>query len=199
MTKDGNGFYYVLDDGKKISKYSPNFGYMMDFNHLFSNAASVTSDISKNTIYVLEKGLNMISIFSSDGKLSSQFGGNGTGNGKFISPVSIGFSVVDKTISILDDKKLNIQIFSSSGDFLSQFGGQGSSNGQFLNPSSISYSGNGNLLVSDSGKNNVQIFSIPNYSYIDSFPIVSPSHLSNYYNSCSCFILSDNLITRLDS
>jgi hypothetical protein len=58
--------------------------------------------------------------------------------------------------------------FDSSGNFLLKFGSNGSGDGEFSYPVGISVDSNGNVLVADSDKKNIQRFT-PNGEYIESF------------------------------
>ena len=139
-------------------------------------------------------------VFNNIGTFSYKFGGNGTNNGEFLSPISIKYSLERNEVFVLDNGKCNLQFFNVSGFFVGSFGSKGSQNGMFLFPSSFSFGDNGVIFVSDLKKNNVQIFS-NDFSFLNSFGISFPFFVSSVVkeNSCSLFVLSENLVTQYSS
>ncbi len=109
-------------------------------------------------IYVADTDNDRISIFKTNGDFVSAFGSSGTESGKFDQPSDIAYW--NKFLFVCDLGNNRIQIFTKTGDFILSFGSSGTSPGQFSSPRAISIDLNGNVYVSDTGNDRIQVFKI---------------------------------------
>jgi len=121
----------------------------------FKNPRAIAVD-SMNNIYVVDSGNSQIKKFDSAGKLLLSWGSLGSGNGQFKNPS--GILIDQKYVYIADTGNARIQKFDKNGNFVLTWGTYGDGRELLHAPVALAEDRNGDLFVSDSGKNKIQIF-----------------------------------------
>lgn len=127
--------------------------------------------VKNGKVYFSATGRYEVWVFNADGTNAFKFGGYGNGSGEFLGISGIAVDSNDN-IYVYDHGNYRIQKFDSSGDYISQFGTQGSGDGELntgndQNGIAISPA-NGNIYVTDSGNQRIQVFS-PSGTYLSQF------------------------------
>lgn len=127
-------------------------------------------------VWVTDWGKNKVVEFTGTGQLVREFGSEGSGNGEFRHPD--GISIDSKgDVFVGDQNNERVQEFNQGGEFIGKFGSSGSGSGKFNlgYPIGITTEANGNILVTDTGNNRIELWSSANYAtagqptYISSF------------------------------
>ena len=129
--------------------------FVSTFGSDFLNPTGITID-SNGDIYVVDSGNSKIKKFDSNGKLLLSWGSAGSGNGQFVHPDGIVVGV--NYVYIADTGNARIQIFDKNGTFVYAWGGYGDTPGMFHTPTAMVFDKNGELFVTDSGRDTIQIF-----------------------------------------
>jgi sugar lactone lactonase YvrE len=124
-------------------------------NASFKNPRAIAVD-SMDDIFVADSGNSQIKKFDPDGKLLLSWGTYGSGNGQFKNPS--GILTDQKYVYIVDTGNSRIQKFDKNGNFVLTWGTYGDGRGLFHTPVALAEDRNGDLFVSDSGTNKIQIF-----------------------------------------
>jgi tripartite motif-containing protein 71 len=158
-----SGKIFVTDsDHHRIQVFSQNGEFLFSFGSLGEGEGqlyypvSIVVDHEKN-VYVAELYNQRISVFTENGKFRSSFRAVGQG-GATVVPTAMAIDrkgflyVIDKVDNTV--KKLN-----KKGDIILSFGKLGSAEGEFQYPLGIEVSDDGQVVVSDTGNNRIQVFS----------------------------------------
>ncbi|EDO36436.1 predicted protein, partial [Nematostella vectensis] len=101
-----------------------------------------------------------LQVFTPDGNLMFDFGGEGSDDGKFMHPMAIAFDKSEKCLYVADSDNNRIQVVDvKNGRFIRKFGCVGEGPGQFNGPCGVSVDGKGRVIVTDWNNNRVQVFS----------------------------------------
>ncbi|MFH1429665.1 MAG: NHL repeat-containing protein, partial [Candidatus Margulisiibacteriota bacterium] len=111
----------------------------------------------KGNVYILDERASKITVFDSDGTLTTTFGSSGSKEAQLKNPRSLALST-EGNIFIADTGNNRIQIFNGKGELISTFGSSGSLPGQFSFPAGIDIDQFGFIYVADSNNKRVQIF-----------------------------------------
>ena len=116
---------------------------------------------SNNTIYVLNRGVDEITLRISkctlDHKFIADIGRFGMADGQFVWPVAIALDS-DENIYVSDENQNRITVMDKDGQFLNKWGESGSDEGQLRGPAGLAVDGENNLFVVDSQNHRVQKF-----------------------------------------
>jgi DNA-binding beta-propeller fold protein YncE len=96
-------------------------------------------------------------VFTPGGKLVREWGGSGLDQGRFRYPGIITF-LPDARIAVVDILNTRVQIFERTGRFSIEVGEWGVLPGQLFRPKGVAVDSNGQLYVSDSYMNLIQVF-----------------------------------------
>ena len=120
-----------------------------------SEPAGVAVD-KDNNIYVSDYGNSSLLKFSKEGKLIKVIGRKGTQPGEF-SELGL-IKVINDKLFVCDRGNYRLQILNTELEYVDSFGCYGDGDGQFNRPIDIAQDGAGNLYVSESYNNRIQIF-----------------------------------------
>ena len=137
--------------------------FVSTFGSDFLNPTGITID-SNGDIYVVDSGNSKIKKIDSNGKLLLSWGSVGSGNGQFVHPDGIVVGI--NYVYIADTGNARIQIFDKNGTFVYAWGGYGDTPGMFHTPTTLVFDKSGDLFVTDSGRDTIQIFD-PHYMFTD--------------------------------
>ena len=116
---------------------------------------------SNDTLYVLNRGVDEITLRISKCTLSHEFiadiGRYGMGDGQFVWPTSLALDSAEN-IYVSDDNLNRITVLNREGEFQAKWGDAGSDAGQLRGPSGIAVDPEDNLYVVDSRNHRVQKF-----------------------------------------
>jgi hypothetical protein len=161
---DSDGNVYVSDrDQPSIQKFSSNGTFIMkwgsegtaDGQFIQPWDVSVSQD---DRVFVPDYGNNRIQIFSKEGDFITSWGTAGSGPGQFDGPAVVAFDS-DNNVYVTDSGNHRVQKFTGNGTFITEWGEEGQENGQFSMPEGLAIDPlSGNVYVSDTSNNNVQVF-----------------------------------------
>ena len=145
-------------------------GRVFDYSHCMGMYATsgigflVPMDFAlggNNTMYVLNRGVDEITLRISKCTLSHEFiadlGRFGMGDGQFVWPMAIALDS-DENIYVTDENQHRITVMHKDGQFLNKWGESGSDEGQLRGPAGLVVSSDNNVLVVDSQNHRVQKF-----------------------------------------
>ena len=116
---------------------------------------------SNETVYVLNRGVDEITLRISKCTLNHEFIGDigryGMGDGQFVWPMALALDQ-EENIYVTDENLNRITVMDKEGQFLSKWGEAGSAEGQLNGPSGLDMDAAGNLYVVDSKNHRVQKF-----------------------------------------
>ena len=112
---------------------------------------------SSGKVYITDRNVHLIKIYTIDGDIIDTVGSNGIEEGQFSFPGSIAFDD-SGNFYVIDSGNHRIQKFSNDGTFITKWGSQGSGDGQLNNPSGITTDSTGNVYVADTGNSRIQVF-----------------------------------------
>lgn len=166
ITTDGSGRIYVVDSlNYRIQKFTSEgvfinaWGGHGGADDRFYGIGGIVVDPSGN-VHVAETTRNRIKVFSQDGEFKYAWGGSGSVPGQLDNPSGLAVDAMGY-IYVADTDNARIQKFTSQGKFEALWGGPGSDIGQFVSPMSLAVSSNGeHVVVSDTGNNRIQVFSL---------------------------------------
>ena len=131
----------------------------------FNTPSGISVDFSggETVVYVTDSGNNRVQEFSRDGTFITKWGSSGSGNGQFNmfhrpSGIAVDSSGPERDVYVTDPGTYRVQKFSSDGTFITNLGSFGSFDGEFTNPMGVALDSAGNMYVSDTSNNNVQVF-----------------------------------------
>ena len=121
----------------------------------FSRPVGVAVDKADN-IYVCDDGNNSLFKFSKGGKLMEVVGRKGTQPGEFNDPSFM--KIINDKLYVCDHGNNRFQVLNTKLEYVNSFGCHGNGNAEFNHPNDIAQDGAGNLYVSDTDDNRVQVF-----------------------------------------
>jgi len=143
--------------------------------------------VYQNEIYVGDVGHGRINVFDYNGNFLRSFGQRGGEDGEFVQIASLDFDE-NGNLFIVDTFKSQISVFNTNGNLREVFGKYGEEMGNFVQPTSISANKDfGKILVLNSGKNSIEVFSLYNNSdppsnHIPETPTpISPLNGASFY------------------
>lgn len=110
---------------------------------------------SHGNVYVTDRDLNNIQVFTSDGKFLYKWGEKGKGKGEFTTPYSVTLDKYDN-VYVADRDNSRIQKFDSNGNFIKlwkKFDIPGSTDTLFRPEALAIDSSSGNVYITDTGNN----------------------------------------------
>ncbi len=136
------------------------------YSHAFSTGSSDVFGFpvdlavdSTGNIFIADEWDDKIHILDSNGNITGNWGGSGTGDGQFDSPQGIAINSADE-IFVVDSFNNRIQKFNNNGGYLMQWGsegdGEGTFGGQFFIPRGIAINANDDIYIADTGNNRIQ-------------------------------------------
>ena len=149
---DADGLVYVCNcHNNRIEIFRTDGTFVNQFGvgHL-SIPLGVT--VNNKRVHVADSGNRRISIFTLEGQLIRTIGSPGSGHGEFNCPGAVAISP-DVDMYVTDNYNHRVQVFSPDGVFQREFG-----KGQLNYPCDILLTGDGHVLVANSGINRVVIF-----------------------------------------
>lgn len=111
---------------------------------------------SKGILYIADLRNGMVSKFDKDGRYLGLFGEKSPSDNVFSAPA--GLAVKNDIVYITDVKQNSLKIFDLQGKLIKQIGAPGINSGQFFAPNAVTVDDYGNIYVSDSGNQRIQIF-----------------------------------------
>jgi len=125
MTRDNNGFLYIMSTFGNIKKLDSNGGYIASYNlstldspNDLSDPRGIVYDIYTDTFLISNKNRHRVERFTKDFVFIDGFGSFGTGDSQFNEPQSLSVDVNGR-IYVADEFNARVQVFSS--DFTHQF------------------------------------------------------------------------------
>lgn len=120
------------------------------------NAVTVDKD---GNIYVVDTGNQRVQAFDKNGKFVREINGSKDGKGisLFVNPRGIGVDSKGNIIVVSNLTHL-IYAFNKEGKQVYVFGGNGSANDKFSLPNGLYVSGNGEIIITDTGNQRVAVF-----------------------------------------
>ncbi|MDT8422963.1 MAG: hypothetical protein RQ724_04220 [Desulfuromonadales bacterium] len=109
-----------------------------------------------DTVYVADRGLDRIAMFTRDGEFLGSFGADGSDPKEFDDPG--GIAIFDGNIFVADTDNARIQIFGPNGVFLGFIGNDGNDDARLREPVDLTLDCLGNLYVVDAGDDMVKIY-----------------------------------------
>ncbi len=195
ITRDASGDIWVVDAGSTkagVDEYSSARGeFVRRFGAEGSGNGQLESPsdiaVSNGSAFVTDSGNNRVEIFTETGTYSGQFGTEGTAGGQFKGPSGI---ALDSSSNrwVVDEGNNRLQEINSKNEFVQAIGfgvsnGEakfekctsackagiaGTGAGQFSKPTMIAVAPDGNIYVSDTGNNRVEVFGSTG-SYLSTF------------------------------
>ena len=181
----------VEKDGKKVTVFDREDKKVQTVtSEKFSYPAGVAVDQDDN-IYVSDYGNSSILKFNKEGKLMKVVGQKGTQPGEFSDPSLI--KVINDKLYVCDRGNYRVQILNTELEYLDTFGCYGDGDSQFKRPNGIARDEIGNLYVSDSYNNRVQVFDCKG-QFLSAFRTSKPLNLP-----CGISVSSDQLVYVCDN
>ena len=87
-----------------------------------------------------------------------KWGSLGTGDGEFNQTIGVAVDPKTSNVYIGDYYNNRVQKFDSNGTFITKWGSSGTGNGQFNFPSDVAIDSSGNVYITDSNNNRIQVF-----------------------------------------
>lgn len=189
---DHSGQIYVADKGNhRIQVFSA------EGSHLRSIPLSVAGkdiapidvavDASGKTLYVSGNNNHKVMSLNADGKLLSQWGGEGMMRGEFRYPATIAIGA-DHRVYVVDVLNTRVQVRDDHGQIF-QVGEWGVLPGQLFRPKGVALDNKGRVYVSDSYLDVVQVFSSA-YKFLHVLSIDGKAR--SFTTPAGMFIDSDN-------
>ncbi len=160
LAVDGQDNLYVVDQASRTvlvydsaGKFRRYLGKLRGGESYFDNPAGIAIDKAGRRIYVCDRQGHMIFVMDERGKLIHKIGNRGGGNGpgEFRLPSEI--VVAGSELFVLDAGNTRIQVFDSGGHFLRAI-----NLGYADRHTGLAVGNRGNIYVSDSNLNQIQVF-----------------------------------------
>ncbi|MDH5571358.1 MAG: NHL repeat-containing protein, partial [Gammaproteobacteria bacterium] len=154
---------YVADAGNhRVQVFTVKGEYISSFSlrHNGKSVRPIDLIVYSRTgnIIVTASETHSLMVFTPQGKLIDQWGGNGMNQGEFRYPATI-TEMPDGRIAVVDVLNTRVQVFDSKGDVSMTVSDWGVLQGQLVRPKGVAVDNKSNFYVSDSYMNLVQIFS----------------------------------------
>lgn len=167
---DANKTSYVSDTRqKKIFGYDTKgkLKFALGSRLMFTAPTGIAIDKKLNRLYVVDtKAHNFKAYDIATKKHLFSVGKRGKGEAEFNYPTNIAVDQRNGNIVIVDTQNFRAQIFDKNGNFISIFGGIGDKPGTFARPKGVGIDSEGNIYVTDSAFNNIQIFDETGTKYL---------------------------------
>lgn len=153
---DATGFVYVLDSGNaRVQKFSSDgvFQTTLAESALLNNPSGLDVDNLGN-VYIADRGNSRLVKCNGAGAVAFVLEGRGLKPGQFLTPRDV---IVDEDSGIFVSDYGRVQKFDATGRFLYEFGNFAL---DFLSPQALDFTPEGDLVVVDSDKNQVQIYRV---------------------------------------
>jgi len=131
------------------------FGSRGNENGQFHFPYNIAFDRSGD-VYVADYSNHRIQVFTPEGQYLRTFGSKGAGPGELHDPA--GVAIDGDRVYVAEVNNHCVSVFSTEGKFLKSFGYKGEAKAQFQSPRSVHVSKDGFTLVTDDGKNQIQVF-----------------------------------------
>jgi len=126
ITRDSDGYLYVLSTHAFVYKFDANGGYLQNYNlqgipspDSIVEPQDISYDAHSNSFLIASKGGNRIVKFSKNFVVVDSFGGTGSGPGEFIEPVRV-TTDVNGNIYVSDGGNARLQIFNPGYTYQSE-------------------------------------------------------------------------------
>ncbi len=155
---NSKGVLFVADRGNnRVQAFSPDGLCLQILNRDRTPSGppeplAVAVDPEDN-LFILDRLSRTVTMYSADGRLTGRFGGEKV----FEKPVSL--AVTRQEIFVLDGAG-EVKIFAKNGDYLRRFASRGTGRGDLMEPESIAVKSDTEILVSDTGNGQVDLFGI---------------------------------------
>ncbi|WP_291315002.1 tetratricopeptide repeat protein [Desulfuromonas sp.] len=126
-----------------------------DSGSIFERPTALSLD-GRDSLYVLDEGRKVVSVFSAEGVPLLEFGGAGSGPGRLLDPVDVAAN--GNEIFVLDAGSCSVKAFDTNGAFLREFGSKGEQEGEFRRPTSLALQSDLELWVADPEEERIQGF-----------------------------------------
>ena len=174
-------------DGKKVTVFDRG-GKKVRTITSWKISRPVGAAVDKDdNIYVLDWNNSSLLKFSKEGKLMKVVGRKGMQPGEFSDPGNM--KVINDKLYVCDRGNHRVQILNKGLIYVDSFGCYGDGDGQFNRPNGIAQDRAGNLYVSDSFNNRVQVFDSKG-QFLSTFSINLP---------CGIAVSSDQLLYVCDN
>lgn len=124
-------------------------------------------------LYFLSEELGKVFVYSAKEKYLYSFGEKGGVSGKLARPKGLALDERNGRVYIADYLRHTVSVFSFQGKFLFEFGGKGLSRGWFQYPTDVSVDHRGDITVSDTFNDRIQVFRVD--QVLDEFNIAESS------------------------
>ena len=184
----------VAEWGGKVSVFDKDSKKVQTItSEKISHPVGVAMDKDDN-IYVSDNGIASLFQFSKEGKLMKVVKRNGTQPGEFR---DLGImKVINDKLYVCDRGTYRVHILNTEYEYVNSFGYYGDGSGQFNRPNDIAQDRAGNLYVSDSYNNRVQVFDCKG-QFSSAFS--KKDTASKLLKPCGIFISSDQLVYVCDT
>jgi DNA-binding beta-propeller fold protein YncE len=164
LASDGNLYVGISNDVLRMTRQ----GTIIDRFSAHGYAPHSPVDIAvgnSGLVYVIDRQLHRVSVFSSTGDLQFSFGTQGTNDGQFHAPSGIALDAASNEIIVADAGNSRIQVFSLQGQFRRKFGEHVQRIdttwriiGAFAQIQGVAVDAEHRIYVTDSGLDHVQVF-----------------------------------------
>lgn len=157
---DASGNVYVAGFGTLrkynsagIQQWAWSFSFSVFRRHLCTDGTTLYIAASTQA-----QGSVIQRVACADGSQIGYWGSTGSGNGQFLNPTGIAHD--DTYLYVADTGNARVQkLLKSDGSYVTQWGTSGTGDGQFLTPVGVAVNPiTGNILVTDSGRDDIQEF-----------------------------------------
>ena len=153
LSLHSNGNVIVADSGNKLIKiFTPDGRFVMKIGGQGSLKDPVHCVQCGEYFIVSDSSEHCIKVFKREGHFQFKFGKKGEGDGEFDCPQFLSVTQ-SKHLLVCDRNNNRIQVFTVDGTFVHKFGLK-----ELSRPFSSAVLSNGQIVVSDIGKNRIQIF-----------------------------------------
>lgn len=131
------------------------------FNAIKGRWTGIAVSKSKRKIAIVDGSTHCVRVFSSSGELLMVYGSKGSHENQLSSPSGVDF-LNEEDVVVVDSGNNRVCIVnttkSTMGSLVKTFGCRGEGNGQFKYPKAVHVDDDCNIIVTDTGNNNVQVF-----------------------------------------
>ncbi len=158
ITIDKDGTRYVTDTGlNQVLRFDRDGGFLGAFGEP-GQFRPIDVAISGNRLYVVDLEHGEVQVLDKvSGKLLFKFGNDRTKANTMLHPTNIAIAP-NGDVLVVDTSNFRIRRFSADGKPVRDFGVVGDTPGTFARPKGIAVDRSGNVYVSDSAFQNVQVF-----------------------------------------